>query len=527
VRKRVKESLFAALGDGLPKSAKEIVSTTGLENRKVWDGLFYWWKRGVFLRSENPIYESAEVFKGRRGMSRNTRAYYLYVMKPVGLDSVRIQGNNFVAYDEEYLDSRGARKTSKAQMVLNFLKENSDDAYFSTVIARNLADEGVVVRDVMSTVRRYERFVYVRGYRTNRRQTPFLEGYLLTWIDQEKPREQAIEEAIQRTDRVLGRRNSANPIVERIHLIRDMIIESSKLRDIVDIGYMRNELRCTQYEVDKAVTRTLQLYPDLRETKLFNVYRYYYHTSLSEHDLNAATDMKENYIRIIKGRDNRIGHNWEAVPEWFLDKFTTGARFWTQKHRTEGMDSRRITIHLIKRVGKRRYNAEVDRVWEVSPGIFANPITYILECKWGLIRKKYLDDFFEVLRWSKEFGVDTPEGRQIRQGIVGVFAGSAFNPKETVRLKNETTISLANYAARMNIQLLKASDFNEKLRERGVQKYVTVQKICRASKDESDVRNTLEKIWESPGSGREILSEVISANKEVFDFEQMLEETGK
>jgi hypothetical protein len=178
-------------------------------------------------------------------------------------------------------------------------------------------------------------------------------------------------------------------------------------------------------------------------------------------------------------------------------------------------------------VGKRRYNAEVDRVWEVSPGIFANPITYILECKWGLIRKKYLDDFFDVLRWSKEFGVDTPEGRQIRQGIVGVFAGSAFNPKETVRLKNESTISLATYASRMNIQLLKASDFNEKLRERGVPKYVTVQKICRASKDEKNVRETLEKIWDSPKSGREILSEVILSNKEVYDFEQMLETTGK
>jgi hypothetical protein len=123
---------------------------------------------------------------------------------------------------------------------------------------------------------------------------------------------------------------------------------------------------------------------------------------MSQEDLQAAIKMKENYIRIVKGRDNRIGHNWEAIPEWFIDKFTTGARFWTQKHRTEGIDPRRITIHLIKPVGGRRNNAEVDRVWEVTPGIFANPITYVLECKWGLIQKRSLDDFFEILRWSKE-----------------------------------------------------------------------------------------------------------------------------
>jgi hypothetical protein len=95
---------------------------------------------------------------------------------------------------------------------------------------------------------------------------------------------------------------------------------------------------------------------------------------------------------------------------------------------------------------------------------------------------------------EQRVGVDTPEGRQIKQGIVGVFAGSAFNPKESVRLKDEAMISLATYAARMNIQLLKASDFNSKLRERGVPKEVTVQKICRIARDEKEVREVLEAI---------------------------------
>jgi hypothetical protein len=41
-------------------------------------------------------------------------------------------------------------------------------------------------------------------------------------------------------------------------------------------------------------------------------------------------------------------------------------------------------------------------------------------------------DFLEVLRWSSDFGVDTPSGREMKQGVVGVFAASAFNPHENV-----------------------------------------------------------------------------------------------
>jgi hypothetical protein len=105
--------------------------------------------------------------------------------------------------------------------------------------------------------------------------------------------------------------------------------------------------------------------------------------------------------------------------------FTAGARFWTQQHRKGGMDPRRITLHLLKGVGGRRNAAEVDRVWEVNPGVFAPPITYVLSCKWGLVSKRHVDDFLEVLRWSKDFGVDTPDGREIKQGVVGVFAARA------------------------------------------------------------------------------------------------------
>jgi hypothetical protein len=515
--------LLKVLSENKPSSAKEIVKASGINEKNVWDGLYYWWKKGLLLRAEKPTFENQENFKGRRGLTRNTRFYYLYMLKPKGEDSVFILGQRFVAFKKKYLDLRGSRNASKARSVFEYLRDSSDKAFFSTDIAKNLEKKGVLVRDVMGTVRRYESSIYVRGYRTDQRQTPFKEGFLLTWIDQNKPREQAIEEAIQRTDKVLAGRNSTNPLIERVHSIRDMIIESTKLKDLISFQYMKSQLGCTENEIEKAADRALQLYPDLREVKLFNVYRYYHHASMGSEDLKAAIEMKENYLRIVKGRDNRVGHNWEAVPEWFIDKFTTGARFWIQKHRTDNMDDRRITIHLIKPVGGRRNNAEVDRVWEVSPGVFATPITYVLECKWGLIEKKYIDDFFEVLRWSKEFGVDGSEGRQIRQGVIGVFAGSAFDPKENVKLKDESTISLASHAARINVQLLKAADFNEKMRERGFGKEITAQRICRIAKDEREVRDLLNATWEAPEKSDEILSKSIERNKDVYDFEKVLE----
>jgi len=518
---------MASLGDHKPKSAREVVEASRLSEKVVYNALYRCWKEGSVLRTKKPLYEYERIFKGRGGMSGTTRPYHIYVLRPKGKDSLSMNGHEFVKYGKKFLDARGGGSESKAQMILDFLKQNGDRAWFSREVAEALKDRGVKVRDVMSNVRRFERagLVYVRGYKSDDRQTPFRKGFLLCWLHPEKPREEAIEEAVKKTNVALAGRASASPLMERVHQIRDMVIEHSKLRKLVGFAYLQNKIGCSLYEAEHAVGRALQLYPDLMEVKLFNNFRYYYHQSLAEEDLKAALSMKENYIRMAKGRANRIGHNWEAVAEWFIDQFTTGAKFWAQNHRGNGMDPRRITLHLLRGVGGRRGNAEVDRVWEVTPGIFAKPIIYVLSCKWGLVSKRDVDDFLDVLRWSQQFGVDTPDGRQVKQGVIGVFAGSAINPKESVRLKDETTISLASYVARMEIQLLKAADFNEKMREKGCSKDVTVQKICRIAKDEGDVRQILDAIWKNPQKGREILAEAVEKNKDVYGFEKMLTET--
>jgi len=520
----VQDEILAAFGDGKPKSHREVVKLTGFTKSSIWRALHDYWKAGLLLRNEQPILEAARFFGGRAGIKRNTRVYYLYIKKPEREETVQIGGQKFVGYSKKYLDRRGARTKSKSRLVMEFLKQNRDRAMYSTEIASALKSRGIKPCDVMTTARRYERkgMVYVRGYRTHDRQTPFKQGYLLTWVDQKKLRDKAIREAVERTDGALAGNASAGPAIERIRVFRDQVLAMTQLKDLASFAYVQQGMSCSEREAEYAIKRALQLYPDIKEIKLFNNYCYFYHESMSKADLNATTKLKENYIRMTKGRDNRIGHNWEACVEWFVDKFTTGAHFWTQRHRTAGMDSRRITLHLLRGVGDRKRSAEVDRVWEITPGVFAKPIVYVLECKWGLVHKQDVDEFFDVLRWSKDFGCDTENGRAIKQGVVGVFAGGGFDPKEKAYLK-DGVVDLPTYAARMNIQLLKATDFNEKLRGRGCK--MTIQKICRAAGDEADVKWALDSTWEDSRKADDVINKLIEKNKDLYEFEKTLETT--
>lgn len=185
------------------------------------------------------------------------------------------------------------------------------------------------------------------------------------------------------------------------------------------------------------------------------------------------------------------------------------------------MDSRRITLHLLKQVRDRKQNAEVDRVWKVTPGLFSPTVTYVLECKWSVVTKKTLDVFLEVLKWSTDFGVDTENGRELKKGVVPVFAAGTYKTKEIVTV-NEERIRLPRYSARMNIKLLMPADFNERLRKQGVGKSLTVQKICRVCNDEKQVREVLNVVWNQP-TKNQVLTEILGRNQKVFEFENRLD----
>lgn len=173
---------------------------------------------------------------------------------------------------------------SKAKLIYEFLKSNGDRAFLSKEIAEALRDKGVKPPDVMTSVRRLEKrgLVYVRGYRSGSRETPFKEGFLITWIDPSKPRELAIEEAIERTERALIEKSESSPLMQRIRMARDLMRKASKLGELVGFEYLQNRLGCTDYELENAIERAMQLYPEIREVRIFNRFRHYYHASMGE-----------------------------------------------------------------------------------------------------------------------------------------------------------------------------------------------------------------------------------------------------
>ena len=88
-------------------SHREILEETGLSPSAVWNGLKRCWDSGFVLRTKTAIYETEKVFRGRKGSVSTTSPYHLYLKKPWGLDSIRVDGFDFVSYSKEYLDPRG------------------------------------------------------------------------------------------------------------------------------------------------------------------------------------------------------------------------------------------------------------------------------------------------------------------------------------------------------------------------------------------------------------------------------------
>ena len=120
-------------------------------------------------------------------------------------------------------------------------------AFFSREIASSLHGKGVKLADIMGNVRRYERrgLVCDRGCRAHDHHSPFQEGYLITWIDQEKSRDEALADPVDITNTALFHGETTNPVIERVHRMRDLVL-ATKLRDLVSFNYLHNMLKCSE-----------------------------------------------------------------------------------------------------------------------------------------------------------------------------------------------------------------------------------------------------------------------------------------
>ena len=122
------------------------------------------------------------------------------------MDRVEVDGRRLVGSSKSFLDARGGGSESKARTILEFPRSNSGEGLLFHRIASSLQGRGAKLADIMANVRRYERrgLVYVRGHRTHDHRRPFREGYLITWIDQEKRRDEALADAVDITNTALS-----------------------------------------------------------------------------------------------------------------------------------------------------------------------------------------------------------------------------------------------------------------------------------------------------------------------------------
>jgi len=508
--------VLECLSDRKPRAAVEIAEKTGLNYNQVRGALVRLAAKKLVLRSEKYLTSVSVNHHGpKRLVTQNLRWYYLWKIN----DGVQfVDGVKFVEYRG---DPRG-NKESVAKKILRFLKEHKNEAFFSSELAEAL---GVKASHIMSNVRRLEKkgLLLVRGYMRGNRETPFQRGFLISYIDENEERDKAVKKAFDNTEKRISEIDDVQSL-QNIRRIRDIIIVNTSRKKLTSLDYLESSLRIKRSSLKYLVSKLLQLYTDIQKVTIFNNFVYLYHISLNTDDLVKLIESEKQYIRTFSGQKARIGHNWEAVVEWFIERFSSGIQFWEQKHRTPNTDPRRITVFLVKPISTNRSRAEFDRVWTARANPFVEPTTYVLECKFKIVRKSDIDLFFEKLRWSKEFGTYSDTGeRVIRQGVIGLFAASAFNPADRVVLPTGD-VTLPQYAVMRGIQLISAADLNKKLQVKGVDKKITVQKIARYCRNETEVREVLDKIWSNPKAAESILKEVLTKNEDIFNFEKMLEE---
>lgn len=74
------KAVLTALADGKPKSARDIINATGIDEKTVSHLLSNLWRKHLILRTDKPSFEYSKQFKGRAGFKSNTRMYHLYII---------------------------------------------------------------------------------------------------------------------------------------------------------------------------------------------------------------------------------------------------------------------------------------------------------------------------------------------------------------------------------------------------------------------------------------------------------------
>ena len=124
-------------------SLREVADGVGERVDLVGHCLRRLWKKEFILRTREPVFEFENHHKGRAGLVGNTRAVNYYVLNDGDAGAI------YVKYDERMKDGRSKGIVSKSKLVLDFLKKNKDQAFYSVDIVKELK---IRSSDIMANV---------------------------------------------------------------------------------------------------------------------------------------------------------------------------------------------------------------------------------------------------------------------------------------------------------------------------------------------------------------------------------------
>jgi hypothetical protein len=139
-------TVVGLLSDGVPRSLRQIQLETGIGYKPVESTLWRLYRGGQILRNVHPFRENNLQRKGRGGSVRNLRNYFLYTLRPNGIDKLELEGQLFCVSQPRPVGQIG---TSKAKKIRAYLQDNVGTAYFSKELVERLA---VKPSDIMRNI---------------------------------------------------------------------------------------------------------------------------------------------------------------------------------------------------------------------------------------------------------------------------------------------------------------------------------------------------------------------------------------
>jgi hypothetical protein len=179
-----RSQVMRLLDDGHLRTIRQIAQELSVRERIVYNAVYTLYERGGIIRTEKP-----QTPENARKWER-PRPRHLWTISREGDKDTIIGGVKYVAY--------GKREgKSLSQHIIDYVREHlRDRAAFTTQVREDLEKRlGVEVLQSMVTciLSKYRhREVYLRGYQGAERMTPFEQGFTVTWLDPNLPREQAL-----------------------------------------------------------------------------------------------------------------------------------------------------------------------------------------------------------------------------------------------------------------------------------------------------------------------------------------------